>query len=101
MPDLRVNLQTNQSFEGNEVNDKNGWPVPLSDPSSPLKMAVTHGSSGSQSNFDPVSTSRQKELSLSEGNSAAKTGDMLNQGGNGNELQTSQQNAGKHHTPEG
>lgn len=97
MPDNRVNLQINQPHvEGNEPNDKNGWPTPLVDPSSPLKMTVTNGSNGSQKNFDPVSTSVQSQLSLAEGKSPANTGNMLDQGGHGDKIKTSQQNAGDH-----
>lgn len=97
MPDNRVNLQSNQpGIEGQRLSDENGWPSPLTDPSSPLKVAVTNGSNGSQKNFDPVSTSRQNELSLAEGSSSAKTGDMAEQGGHGNKEKTSQQNISDH-----
>lgn len=101
MPDNRRNLQVRQpGIEGYDVDDKNGWPKPLNDGGSPLKMTVTTGNNGSQKNFDPVSTSTQKELSLAEGKSSVNTGDMESQGGHGNKLQTSQQNAAGHHSPE-
>lgn len=97
MPDLRKNLQVRQpGIQGDDVNDSNGWPTPLSDPSSPLRMAVTNGQSGSQSNFDPTSTSVQNDLSLAEGRSSGSTGNQADQGGHGDKLKTSQQNAGDH-----
>ena len=102
MPDNRKNLQVRQpGIEGYDVADKNGWPTPLTDPSNPLKMAVTNGSSGEQKNFDPVSTSRQKELSLPEGSSKGPGVNYNEQGGHGNKTHTSQQNADNHHTPGG
>lgn len=82
MPDNRRNLQVNQpGIEGNDVNDKNGWPTPLTDPSNPVKMAVTSGSNGEQKNFDPTSTSKPSvpEVGIS-----------------GPYLHTSQQKAGEH-----
>jgi hypothetical protein len=100
-PDLRKNLQVNQpGIQGNEVNDDNGWPTPLTDPSNPLKMAVTSGSNGEQRNFDPVATAGQDQLSLSEGSSKIKTGDMEAQGGHSDKFKTSQQNADDHSTGE-
>lgn len=100
-PNLRKNLQVHQpGIEGDDVNDGNGWPSPLSDPSNPLKMAVTNGSSGEQRNFDPTSTAGQNQLSLAEGSSAANTGDMEAQGGHGDKLKTSQQNEQDHSTAE-
>lgn len=102
MPDNRKNLQVAQpGIEGYEVADKNGWPDPLVSPLNPLRVAVTNGQSGTQKNFDPTSTSRQKELSLAEGQVPANTGNMLDQGGHRNKLQTSQQNAGDHSESEG
>lgn len=101
MPDNRVNLQINQPhIEGNEVNDKNGWPTPLSDPSSPLKMTVTKGSNGSQKNFDPVSTSVQSQLSLAEGNPGSAV-TAAAQGSHTEKLKTSQMNPPNHSIPEG
>jgi len=98
MPDNRRSLQVNQP---NVINlPDNNWPEPLTDASNPLKMVVTSGGNGTQKNFDPVSTSNQKELSLAEGKSSVGTGDMSNQGGHSDKLKTSQQNAGDHHTPE-
>lgn len=78
------------------------WPDPLVDPSGKLRIVVTNGSSGSQTNKDLVSTSQQdnKEHHLSEGNSPIDTGNMLDQGGYGNKFQTSQQNVGDHSTTE-
>lgn len=102
MPDNRVNLQIHQpGIEGDDVNDGNGWPKPLVSPLDPLKMTVTNGKNGTQRNFDPVSTSRQNDLSLSEGRSSVATGNMLDQGGHGNKLRTSQQNASDHSKIEG
>lgn len=100
MPDNRVNLQINQpGIEGNDVNDKNGWPVPLTDPSSPLKMAVTNGSNGEQRNFDPVATKGQDQLSLTEGKVGVST--MASQGDNSDKFKTSQMNPPNHSQPEG
>lgn len=102
MPDLRRNLQVNQpGIVGNEVNDKNGWPTPLTDPSNPLKMAVTNGSNGEQRNFDPTSTSQQNKSEHSApGGRHGSPGNQLDQGGHSDKLKTSQQNSGDHHTPE-
>lgn len=101
-PDLRKNLQVRQpGIEGYDDADKNGWPEPLVDPSNPLKMAVTMGSNGEQRNFEAMATDGQDQLSLTEGSSVIKTGDMEDQGGHGNKLRTSQQNAGDHQPPEG
>lgn len=98
MPDNRETIQVNQP---NIINlPENNWPDPLVDPSNKLKVVVTNGQSGSQRNFDPVSTAGQDQLSLSEGNSNISTGNMLDQGGHGNKLRTSQQNAEDHSTPE-
>lgn len=102
MPDNKRNLQIRQpGIEGYDVDDKNGWPTPLTDPSNPLRMKVTNGSNGTLSNFDPTSTSGQAGLSLPEGKSTVNTGNMETQGGHGNKLQTSQQNAGDHSQSEG
>lgn len=102
MPDNRRNLQIKwDGIQGTENVDKNGWPVPLSDPSNPLTVKVTNGSNGEQKNIKAMSTSSKGELSLAEGSSDIKTGDMQSQGGHGNKLHTSQQNAGDHHDPEG
>lgn len=100
MSDNRETLQVNQPDIINLP--ENNWPDPLVDPSSKLKMAVTHGSSGSQSNKDLKSTSQQDrgEHQLTEGKYKAGTGDMLAQGGHGNKLATSQQNAGDMSAPE-
>lgn len=98
MPDNRETLQVNQPDIINLP--ENNWPSPLVDPSNKLKMKVTNGASGEQKNFDPVSTDGQDKLSLTEGRAKVDTGDMLNQGGHGNKLQTSQQNAGDHATAE-
>lgn len=102
MPDNRPNVQVRQPhIEGYETADKNGWPTPLVDPSNPLKVKVTNGSNGSQSNKTLMATDGQDQLSLTEGSSAIKTGDMTDQGGHGNKWQTSQQNAGDHSEIEG
>jgi hypothetical protein len=93
---LRPNLQVSQpGIEGDAVNDGNGWPTPLTDPSNPLRMGVTNGSNGSQSNKDLISTSQQDSGAhhLAEG---YPNGGATNkpQGSHGNEIETSQQNAG-------
>lgn len=69
MPDNRVNLQTNQSFEGNAVNDGNGWPTPLVNPAGTLSVKIEDGKRGSQTNIQAMSTSRQNDVSLPEGRS--------------------------------
>ena len=99
MPDNRPSMQVNQPDIIN-VPETN-WPSPLVDPSSKLKMKVTNGSNGSQRNFQAMKTDGQDKLSLTEGSSAIKTGDQLNQGSHGNKLHTSQQNAGDHSQIEG
>lgn len=100
-PDVRKNLQVRQpGIEGYDEADKNGWPDPLVDPSNPLRMEVTNGSNGEQRNFDPLSTDGQDQLSLTEGRAYVNTGDMEAQGGHGNKLKTSQQNAEDHSTGE-
>jgi len=101
--DVRRNLQVSQpGIEGDEVTDGNGWPKPLTDPSSRLKMAVTTGSNGSQRNFDPTSTSQQDadEHHLTEGSNSAKA-TTAKQGGHANKLKTSQMNPPNHSLPEG
>lgn len=101
-PDVRRNLQVRQpTNQGDDVNDQNGWPTPLTDPSNELRVAVTLGNSGESSNIEALSTSTQDQLSLAEGQRNPGPGDMTNQGGNGNKLKTTQQNAGEHHTSEG
>ncbi len=99
-PDLRRNLQVNQPhIEGNEVNDKNGWPDPLCDDSSPLKMAVTNGSNGEQRNFEAMACDGQDQLSLTEGKVGPST--LNSQGGHGDKFKTSQMNPPNHSQPEG
>lgn len=101
MPENRRNLQVRQGeTQGYESIDKNGWPVPLSDPTDPLKLKVTTGSNGEQKNIRAMSTSRQNELSLTEGK-PPKADSEAKQGGHGNKLHTSQQNADRHHDPAG
>jgi hypothetical protein len=100
MPDLRRNLQTNQSFEGNEVNDGNGWPVPLCDPSNPLKMKVTNGQNGSQRDFKAMSTDGQDKLSLAEGTPPPAM-QPDGQGSRKPAFQTSQMNPPNHSQPGG
>lgn len=102
MPDTRRNLQVNQpGIEGNEPNDKNGWPTPLTSPLDPLKIKVTNGSNGSQSFKTLMATQGQDQLSLTEGRSSVNAGDQGNQGGHSNKWRTSQQNAGDHSQTEG
>lgn len=73
MPDNRKNLQVHQpTLQGDDANDGNGWPEPLTDPSSPLKMVVSSGSRGSQNGFQAMSTSRQNDVSLPEGRSSVQ-----------------------------
>lgn len=73
MPDVRKNLQVRQpNIEGVDVNDDNGWPTPLSDPSNPLKMVVSNGSRGETSYIDALSTSRQNDVSIPEGRSSVQ-----------------------------
>jgi hypothetical protein len=68
MPDNKRNLQIRQpGIEGYDVDDKNGWPTPLTDASDPLKLKVTNGSNGEQRNFRAMATSTQNDLSLTEG----------------------------------
>lgn len=100
MPDNRETVQVNQPDIINLP--ENNWPDPLVDPSNKLKVVVTNGSSGSQTNKDLVSTSQQDagEHQLAEGKYKAATGNMEEQGGHGNKLKTSQQNAEDHSTPE-
>ena len=38
--------------------DNNGWPDPLTDPSSPYKVSVTNGKNGEQNNMDKTETSQ-------------------------------------------
>lgn len=103
MPDNRETLQVNQP---NVINlPENNWPDPLVDPSNKLKMVVTEGNNGSQTNKDLKSTSQQDagEHQLAEGkggptsspNSATDTG-----GGRGNFDMTSQEKRDEHSTPE-
>lgn len=100
MPDNRINLQVPQpGIEGYGVDDKNGWPDPLSSPLNPLKMAVTNGSNGEQKNFDPVATAGQDQLSLTEGKVGVSTTAV--QGGNQDKFKTSQMNPPNHSQPEG
>lgn len=99
MPDNRPSVQVNQPDIIN-VPETN-WPSPLVDPSSKLKVKVTNGSNGSQSNKTLMATEGQDQLSLAEGKYKGEIGDQLDQGGHGNKLQTSQQNASDHSETEG
>lgn len=102
MPDNRNNLQVRQPhIEGYEKADKNGWPDPLVDPSSPLKMKVTNGSNGEQIAKTLMATAGQDQLSLAEGRSYVNTGDMQDQGGHGDKFKTSQMNPPEHSQPGG
>lgn len=102
MPDNRSNLQVRQEgIEGYADADKEGWPTPLVDPASQLKVKVTNGSSGTQKDFRAMATEGQDKLSLTEGRSSGATGDMSDQGTHGNKFQTSQQNAENHSMAEG
>lgn len=90
MPDNRPSVQINQPDIIN-IPETN-WPKPLADPSSQLKVKVTNGSNGEQRNFQAMKTEGQDKLSLSEGNSNIKTGNMLEQGGHKDKFKTSQMN---------
>jgi hypothetical protein len=70
---------------------EDNWPTPLVDPSGQLKIKVTHGNWGEQIAKTLMSTDGQDKLSLTEGRAYVKTGDMSDQGGHKNKLQTSQQ----------
>lgn len=101
MSDRADNLQVNQP---NIITPPStNWPDPLVDPSSQLKVKVTHGSSGEQRNFQAMSTSQQdnREHALAEGDVGRGGDGAASQGGNANKWETSQQNAGEHATIEG
>jgi hypothetical protein len=101
MSDTRSNLQaTQEGIVGNKEYDNSGWPTPLVDPSGQLKIKVTNGLSGSQRDFKAMSCEGQDKLSLTEGTPTVNKVNYLDQGGHGNKLKTSQQNAGDHQTPE-
>jgi hypothetical protein len=73
MPDNRRNLQVRQpGIEGYDPSDKNGWPVPLSDPGSALKVVVHSGMRGETKDFQAMKTSRQNDVSLPEGHSKVR-----------------------------
>lgn len=100
MPNNRETLQVNQP---NVITPpENNWPDPLTDPANRLKVVVTNSKSGTQTNKDIISTSQQDagEHQLAEGKDKSSPGNMADQGGNGNKLHTSQQNAANHSTPE-
>lgn len=60
MPDNRKNVQVRQpGIAGYENADKNGWPEPLADGSQTVKVTVTNGKNGQQTNFRPMKTSGQ------------------------------------------
>lgn len=66
MPDNRPNLQVNQLFEGNDVNDQNGWPVPLVKPSGTLRVVISDGQRGQTRSFQAMATSRQNDVGSPE-----------------------------------
>lgn len=102
MPDNRSNLQIRQpGIAGYETADKEGYAEALASTSNQLKMKVTHGKNGTQTNKRLMATDGQDQLSLTEGSSAIKTGNMELQGSHENKWQTSQQNAGDHSEIEG
>lgn len=68
-PDIRKNGQVVQP-NVEQTPDNNGWPEPLTDPSTPYKIAVTDGKNGEQSNMDGLKTS-QDIWSLTEGNAGS------------------------------
>lgn len=100
MPDNRETVQVNQPDIINLP--ENNWPDPLTDPSNKLKVVVSSGGNGTQTNKDITSTSQQDRGAhqLSEGHEVISTGNMEDQGNHGNKLQTSQQNAQDHSTAE-
>jgi hypothetical protein len=60
MPDLKRNLQVKQPYV-TDMPEGNGWPEPLTDESSPLRMTVNNGKNGESSMNDGISTSQQRE----------------------------------------
>lgn len=101
MPDNRETLQVNQPDIINLP--ENNWPEPLADPSNKLKMVVTNGGSGTQTNKDLVSTSQQDagEHQLAEGQKSGGPNVTIAQGDHSNDLKTSQMNPPNHSAPEG
>ncbi len=91
MPDNRETLQVNQPDIINTP--ETNWPKPLVDPSSQLKVKVTNGSNGETRSIKAMATAGQDQLSLTEGSSDIKTGNMLEQGGHQNPFKTSQMNS--------
>lgn len=88
MPDNRPSIQVNQPDIIN-IPETN-WPTPLADPSSQLKVKVTHGSNGSQEMKTLMATDGQDQLSLAEGRSSVDKGNYAEQGGHGDKFKTSQ-----------
>ncbi len=97
MPDNRPSMQVNQPDIIN-VPETN-WPDPLVDPSSKLKMKVTHGSNGEQIAKTLMATDGQDQLSLTEGKAYVGIGDQGEQGGHSDKFKTSQMNPPNHSTP--
>jgi hypothetical protein len=91
MPDNRPTVQVNQPDIINTP--ETNWPSPLVDPSSQLKVKVTHGSNGSQEMRTIMATAGQDQLSRPEGAVKIDKGDYLEQGGHGNKFKTSQMNS--------
>jgi hypothetical protein len=91
MPDNRPSMQINQPDIIN-VPETN-WPDPLVNPASKLKMKVTNGSNGESIKKTLMATVGQDKLSLSEGSSDVKTGNMNEQGGHKDKFKTSQMNS--------
>ena len=67
MVDIRKNGQVVQP-NVEQMPDDNGWPEPLTDPSTPYKIGVTNGKNGEQTQMDGMKTS-QDIWSLTEGKS--------------------------------
>lgn len=102
MPDNRPNVQVRQEgIEGYADADKNGWPSPLVDPASQLKVKVTNGSNGSQRDFKAMATDGQNQLSLTEGKYQGKIGNQEDQGDHQDKFKTSQMNPPEHSEPGG
>lgn len=101
--DLRKNMQVVQP-NVEYTPDNNGWPEPLTDPSSPLKQSVTNGRNGEQNNMEDLRTSQMKETGhhLPEGRFQAQatqadpSEDSVQP--SGDPLKTSQQKRGEHKT---
>lgn len=98
MPDLRKNLQVKQKGIQYEP-EGNGWPEPLVDESSPLKMKVETGSSGESKTLG-LTGSSQDVYSLPEGDFKASPSSSSTESSGGG-FKTGQQKQGLHSDPGG